>query len=177
MIVPPSLNPHPQSSCYVVTEIFCDAQLAHDGDLTLRYDMAAKIVDVLLPTQAPVTRADDLWQHTCFEAFIKRPGEDAYIELNLSPSHAWAAYQFEDYRQGMRTLNIPPPKIKTRRTDDRFTLTAELTLPHKAPWQIGLAAVIEERNSNISYWALAHPPGKPDFHHAHGFVYQVDVAT
>jgi hypothetical protein len=31
-------------------------------------------------------------------------------------------------------------------------------------WRIGLAAVIEERSGHKSYWALAHPPGKADFH-------------
>ena len=27
------------------------------------------------------------------------------------------------------------------------------------------SAVIEETDGTNSYWALAHPPGKPDFHH------------
>ena len=31
---------------------------------------------------------------------------------------------------------------------------------------LGLSAVIEEADGNVSYWALAHPPGKPDFHHS-----------
>jgi hypothetical protein len=30
---------------------------------------------------------------------------------------------------------------------------------------LGLSAVIEEKDGTKSYWALAHPPGKPDFHH------------
>ena len=37
-------------------------------------------------------------------------------------------------------------------------------LPPK-PWSIGLSAIIEEEDGTISYWALAHPPGRPDFHH------------
>ena len=32
------------------------------------------------------------------------------------------------------------------------------------PWQLGLTAVIEEEGGHRSYWALAHAPGKPDFH-------------
>ena len=39
--------------------------------------------------------------------------------------------------------------------------------------RFGLAAVIEETNGRRSYWALAHPPGKPDFHHADGFALEV----
>jgi hypothetical protein len=29
--------------------------------------------------------------------------------------------------------------------------------------------VIEAADGGKSYWALAHPPGRPDFHHAAGF--------
>jgi hypothetical protein len=36
-------------------------------------------------------------------------------------------------------------------------------------WRIGLAAVIEETHGHKSYWALAHPPGKADFHHSDSF--------
>jgi hypothetical protein len=32
-----------------------------------------------------------------------------------------------------------------------------------------LAAVIEDENGGLSYWALRHPPGKPDFHHPNAF--------
>src|SRR3546814_3736372 len=31
--------------------------------------------------------------------------------------------------------------------------------------KLALSAVIEELDGTKSYWALAHPPGKPDFHH------------
>ncbi len=34
-----------------------------------------------------------------------------------------------------------------------------------ADCEIGISAVIEETDGTKSYWALAHPPGKPDFHH------------
>ena len=33
------------------------------------------------------------------------------------------------------------------------------------PWEVGLCAVIEETGGIMSYWALYHPPGEPDFHH------------
>jgi hypothetical protein len=36
-------------------------------------------------------------------------------------------------------------------------------------WELGISAVIETRDRQKSYWALAHPPGKPDFHHADCF--------
>lgn len=44
-----------------------------------------------------------------------------------------------------------------------------LGLPADAPWRLGLSAVIEETSGAKSYWALAHAPGKPDFHHPDAF--------
>jgi hypothetical protein len=35
--------------------------------------------------------------------------------------------------------------------------------------RLGLSAVIESCNGSLSYWALRHPAGKPDFHHADAF--------
>lgn len=42
--------------------------------------------------------------------------------------------------------------------------------------QAAICAVIEEADGTKSYWALAHPPGKPDFHHADGFVLELEPA-
>jgi hypothetical protein len=36
--------------------------------------------------------------------------------------------------------------------------------------------VIEETNGRKSYWALAHPPGKPDFHHSDCFALGLPAA-
>ena len=46
------------------------------------------------------------WEQTCFEIFIGVQGEDYYREINLSPSQAWQAYQFEEYRY---PEDMPPP--------------------------------------------------------------------
>jgi len=35
--------------------------------------------------------------------------------------------------------------------------------------RLALSAVIEEERGRLSYWALRHPPGKPDFHHPDAF--------
>ena len=59
-----------------------------------------------------------------------------------------------------------------------YTLQASLELdrlsdlPRDAAWRLGLAAVIEETSGRKSYWALAHPPGKPDFHHPDCFAHE-----
>lgn len=48
------------------------------------------------------------------------------------------------------------------------------TLEHPGLWrgtrcEAAISAVIEEADGTKSYWALAHAPGKPDFHHADAF--------
>jgi hypothetical protein len=45
-------------------------------------------------------------------------------------------------------------------------------LPRNVLWRLGLSALIEETSGRKSYWALAHPPGKPDFHHADCFAHE-----
>jgi hypothetical protein len=68
----------------------------------------------------------------------------------------------------MRQLDVPVPIIDTVTSHDRLAL--KVMLPEDAlPWDrsgpVGLSAVIEEADGTISYWAVAHPDGKADFHH------------
>ena len=99
-----------------------------------------------------------------------------YCEFNLSPSTKWAAYRFESYRSGVKSQVLgQAPRIEFVRTADSFSLEAilDLTGVFTSPLanvRVGLAAVIEQNDSSICYWALKHVPGKPDFHHADGFV-------
>jgi hypothetical protein len=41
--------------------------------------------------------------------------------------------------------------------------------------RLGLSAVIEDIDGRLSYWALKHPPGKPDFHHPDSFALDVTL--
>lgn len=121
-------------------------------------------------------RTDGLWRTTCFEAFVAA-GPAVYFEINLSPSSQWAAYRFDGYRQGMTPAPIHAPPIEVER-GDTLTLTAALALgdlPELVgrPWQVGISAVVEDEAGAVSYWALRHGPGKPDFHHPDSFVLEL----
>ncbi len=48
----------------------------------------------VIPEADEPSRADELWQTTCFEAFLREAGADAYREWNFAPSGHWAAYDF-----------------------------------------------------------------------------------
>ncbi len=144
-----------------------------DGKLRLRYHIDASRHDLMLPAPAIAARTDSLWQTTCLEMFGRMPGETGYCEFNFSPSTLWAAYRFESYRAGMAELLLEtPPEIAVDACDTHVVLEARVAVP--APWrlrdiELGLSAVIESADGTISYWALAHPLGAADFHHAAGF--------
>jgi hypothetical protein len=132
--------------------------------LRWRVEGAGKLV---VPAFAGKGRADGLWKTTCFEAFLKPEGGEAYVEINLSPSERWAAYDFAGYREGMAERPFPREPECGLRVGSSFAIfdgaipAGGVPLP---PCALGLSAVIEEEGGTISYWALAHPAGKPDFH-------------
>jgi hypothetical protein len=41
----------------------------------------------------------------------------------------------------------------------------------------GLSAVIADKDGRTAYWALAHPPGKADFHHKDCFALQLEARS
>lgn len=138
-------------------------------------------VRVPAPHEAPGV-ADRLWEHTCCEIFIARNGVPGYYEFNLAPSGEWAAYAFERYRERvvLDDANALDPQIAVRRFEKKFELNALILLDRLSPTHadsalaLGLAAVVEDQDGSLSYWALLHPPGKPDFHHPDAFALTLD---
>ena len=130
-------------------------------------------------------RADGLWRHTCFEAFLAsgelcHPDNPAqgcgYYEFNFSPAGQWAAYHFDTYRHGMKPASLPEsPAVEVRIASQELELHAVLTLPEAviAGTRLALTAVIEEAGGSLSYWSARHPPGKPDFHHPENFLFEL----
>ena len=178
-----ALRLHPDSRCTAVTGIEVVASRPGPGNLLLRYLLTGTPADLRMPPAALPTRADELWRHSCFEAFVCAGPDTAYYEFNFAPSTRWAAYRFKGYRSGMSAaLNIGTPPIEVRSDGGSYELRASLALdglpdlPGDAVWLLGLSAVIEEAAGGMSYWALAHPPGKPDFHHSDCFAVELPAA-
>lgn len=135
-------------------------------------------------------RQDGLWKHTCFEAFVAAADAAAagYVEYNCAPSGAWAAYRFDGYRSGMRAEPLAvPPRVAQRRGAQHAAVDVALPWPAPPPGdgaaravparvRLGLTAVVEAMDGSLSYWALRHPPGRPDFHNAAGFQLELEVA-
>jgi hypothetical protein len=173
-----ALTRHPESRCEAVARIDVDVARPRPDTLTLGYRVTGKIGNLRLPPRAAPTRADRLWTHTCFEAFVRASPGGAYFELNFAPSTRWAAYGFDGYRSGMRIAHeISASRIEVQSSPERYRMVVTVTLgglpgaPSDASWRLGLAAVIEETSGRASHWALAHPPGKADFHHSDCFAH------
>ncbi len=135
--------------------------------MALRYVIHGNIAALRLPERG----VQPLWQHTCCEAFVARPRALAYHEFNFSPSGDWGAYAFTDYRQG-GPMEIADPGIALKVSGDALELRASVRAA-QGPVVLGLSAVIEERDGRVSYWALRHAPGKPDFHHRDAFALEL----
>ena len=169
------LQRHPESRGGEGLRVSVDA---HRSGATLR--LAYSVIGdsgLRLPGPAAPERTDELWRHTCFEAFV---GGEAYYELNFAPSTQWAAYRFEGYREGMAPAALASPPVITRGVpSEGYRLEVEVRLdglpelPATEAWPCGLSAVLEDAEGGISYWAAAHPTGKPDFHHPDSFALEL----
>lgn len=122
-----------------------------------------------------------LWRRTCCEVFVRADGAEPYHELNFSPSSEWTAYAFSRYREGSAlTDERLDPQIAIESRPERLDLYALVDLARLSPayrqarLRVGLAVIIGEENGGISYWALRHAPGKPDFHHPDAFALALD---
>lgn len=141
-----------------------------DGELVLRYCITGQVEAIRLsPRRADAGRRDGLWQTTCMELFVRIGAGPGYLEFNFAASHDWAAYCFTCYREGMAQL---PAAVRVGSDQDppggEASIAVSLNPEGIAALQpgavIAISAVIEEADGTKSYWALVHPPGKPDFH-------------
>jgi hypothetical protein len=147
------------------------ALLGATASTNIWFGVGAPVERFVIPEAAEPSRADELWETTCFEAFLSEEGRNTYREWNFAPSGAWAAYDFSTYRADRTDAEVAAPYV---RMEDNFTwwsLGATIAVEAGEKWRLGLSAVLEEKDGTKSYWALAHPAGdKPDFHHADCFV-------
>jgi hypothetical protein len=147
--------------------------------VVFEYRLSGDLAQLAIPSRQPSQRADRLWEHTCFEAFIAPGAGSRYFELNFAPSTQWAAYELDSYRQGMRPLALgTAPAITVAAAADELCVTAALELPAlpdaRWPWRIGLTAVVEHRTGSRAYFALRHTQEHPDFHDAGSFMALLD---
>ena len=181
-----TLTCHPETPTDAVRGIAARVSRTPGGKLAVTYILDGNLDRLYVPAPRAPRIADRLWQHTCCEIFIAREGAPAYHEFNLSPSGEWGAYAFDGYRS--RRADEPPaealaPEVAVRGNASMLELDAVIRLDRlselhtSAPLSLALSAVIENRDGVLSYWALRHPPGRPDFHHAEAFALALSAPT
>lgn len=177
------LQRHPATPARLVRSVEVQVGWEQSGALALTFALTGDLARLRIPAPQPSRRTDNLWRHTCFEAFLRYKDEPAYCELNFSPSGEWAAYAFRRYRDSMSLVQDFDPCIVVRGTEERLELDAVMRLDYlflgqrRARVQLALSAVVEDEQGLVSYWALAHPPGKPDFHHPDVFALELEWAN
>ncbi len=176
--MPHALVCHPDTPAGFPCAIQVTVHRHGSGGLALHYRVQADPRRLRLPDPAPPSRCDGLWRHTCCELFAAPAPGGPYREFNFSPSGQWQAFAFAAYRQGGPLEAGAAPDIRRHLDESGFSLTVDLPtplLPAGRHLALGLTVVLEESSGGISYWALAHAPGKPDFHHPATFTLSLDL--
>jgi hypothetical protein len=167
------------ANCEVTCEVTCNL-----SSLNIRYSLNISLAEAQAKLAWPdplahAGRTSGLWEHTCFEVFLRQPGSAAYIEVNAAPTGAWNCFGFSDYRQDMHETR--EPRVTTVLAGSNPQAPAQLQLvldlqdwckatgpaarSAQSKLQLGLSAVIEDKQGVLGYFALGHANGKPDFHH------------
>jgi hypothetical protein len=175
-----SLMCHPQSDAVGIAAIDVTATLGQGGEIKLVYRVTGALEALKIADRAIPNRADGLWKNTCFELFVGNSEDKSYLEYNFAPSGQWAAYQFSGYRAGMTELETRAPIMSMAQSVDVLTVFVTLYVPyterHADLW-VGISAVVVTKSGEISYWALAHPVGSPDFHHKDCFALKLEARS
>jgi hypothetical protein len=167
-----SLQRHPDSAGTAVRAIDVEAvRIANAIEVT--YVIAGDLDSVRIPPKTEARRAEGLWQHTCCELFVAESSGKGYVEFNFSLSGEWACYGFSSYRHAAASLGNEPA-ISVLAAAGSLELRARVKIASPRKLVLGLSAVIEQKDGALSYWALRHPAGKPDFHHRDAFALELD---
>ena len=145
----------------------------HHNQLNLKY-LVSNLAAIVIPlSKANPTRQYDLWEHTCFEFFLGLKDTDKYWEFNLSPSGDWNVFRFLQYRHDIAQETIfnslPFYLQQTNILELDLEVNLNKIIDPEQNLEVGITAVTENQDSQLSYWALNHPASKADFHHRASF--------
>jgi hypothetical protein len=173
-----SLQCHPLATGAVPPDmgaLTASVAFGDDGQLAITYDCVVSLSEIRLPPPTVAGPANELWRHTCCEAFIGVSNTADYREFNFSPSGLWAVYDFSGYRVPCAAAPEGSPAHQFSTTPTGWRLIAHIPrqlLPRPDPAELDLSVtvVLEAADGGVSYWALTHPRENPDFHDRGGFI-------
>lgn len=170
-----SLIPFPDSD---IPDIKISGRVERTSHLfTIRYSLTGIIETILFPAASShPARKDDLWKSTCFEFFIALPNDPQYWEFNMSPSGDWNVYYMEAYRRvGFKAetrIQQLPFSVRCQPSEVKVEAALDLSsiISRENEIQVAITSVIQLKDEHETYWALAHPKLKADFHARETFI-------
>ncbi len=170
------LKRHPWDQVHQGYSISCDLNISNEH-IRIEFKIIGNLQALMIESvsQNPVFR-DEIWKSTCFELFVLGADDRSYSEFNFAPNGDWAAYHFDDYREGMKNLTIMRPNVELITNEGALSVVIELateTIPINNNG-IGICSILETQDGK-SYWALKHCKDKPDFHQKHCFLHKLEA--
>src|SRR5690606_12133334 len=91
--------------------------------------------------------------------------EPQYIEWNISPSRAYAAYLFESYRVKKEDIRNTVVSTQITSTATQLIMSTQLECPFELldSCEVMIAAVLKTKSKHLTHWAIRHS-SPPDFH-------------
>ena len=147
--------------------------------LNIQYCLQGNLSQVVIPKiNSLPSRQYCLWEHTCFEFFLKSQTTTEYWEFNLAPNQNWNVFHLSNYRENLtEETKIDTLPFEVSKQIEALKINLELDLNKIVSWDLGLniaiASVIETKDSGLSYWSLTHPEPEADFHHPDSFIINI----
>ena len=149
-----------------------------NNQLNIKY-VLSNLATIIIPQTNKISlRRYNLWEHTCFEFFLRIKDTTKYWEFNLAPSGNWNVFRFLNYR-----LNIAEEKafeaLPFDVSQDAKFITVEVNVDlnkivtANQDLEVAISTVVENQDRELSYWALTHPKSEADFHHQDSFIINV----
>jgi len=120
----------------------------------------------IFPSKSTPKRDNELWKLTCFELFLANENEEAYYELNFSPSLAWNFYYLSAYRSEVEELKLlNSPKIECFEAKNVFKIVFELAIENLEKFELyNVACILLNKENERTFWTIKHLNSQPDFH-------------
>jgi hypothetical protein len=109
-------------------------------------------------------RMDELWKHTCFEAFWAKPSSPDYWEFNVAANGMWNIYHFNSYRSPnppQESFDFELIKFEFSPTKLSALLSCNIVI---TSLEAALTSIIKTNLNQTLYFATCHSGSKPDFH-------------
>lgn len=148
----------------------------NNNKLEIEYKLTGNLSQLIIPEHKhSPTRQYNLWENTCFEFFLGIKDSSKYWEFNLSPAGHWNVFRFDDYRQDIaEEITFDALPFKVIQQYNLLYLNLEFNLYQiinaEQNLEVGITTVIEDKEKQLSYWALTHTQKVADFHDRNSFL-------